>query len=309
MPSLGGVDVSDPLILDTEIPASPLSKDLTMEVETTIVPAQLDVTADSLSGSKKRKRINNGEERSDDRMKTPSLGGPNVSDPLILDTEAPASPQSEDLAMEVETTIVPAQSEFTANSRSKKRRRTNSDEERSDDRMKMPSLGGPNVSDPLILDTEAPASPQSEDLETAIVPAQLMLTADSRSKKRKRINSGEERNMPPSRIVKKLKTNQTVAIETLGFASVPNIAASARRAETIIKEGKTFDYAGGCDADVTPGIVHPGSMASDALSTNRAPDINGVNLISGGVIITRNDNVEMMVEKGSERRNKPKSGK
>ena len=180
----------------------------------------------------------------ENQMKTPSLDGANVSDPLIPDTDTPASSQIEDLAMEVETTIVPAQLEVTADSRSKKRR-INSGEERSDDWMKTLSLGGENVCNPLILDTEAPASPQSEDLamkiETTIVPEQLEVTADSRSKKRKRINSGEERDMPPPRVVKKLKTaNQTVTIETFEFASVPNIfvAASAFRAEPIIKDGK-----------------------------------------------------------------------
>lgn len=75
----------------------------------------------------------------------------------------------------------------------------------------------------------------------------------------------------------------------------------------------TFDYTDGiCDVDMTltPGIVQPWSTASDALSTNGAPDINDMNLISGDVIITQNDDAEMVAKKEqSEKRNKPKSAK
>ena len=154
--------------------------------------------------------------QADNWMKTPSMQGANVSDnpPNILDTEAREK-------------LIFAQA---------------------DNRMKTPSVEGANVSDdpPNILDTEAPAPPQSEDLameiETTFVPVQLEVTANSRSKKRKRINSGEDKeDMTPSGAVKRRKmVNQTVTTESFAFASVPNIlvATPSREAETVIKEGK-----------------------------------------------------------------------
>lgn len=114
--------------------------------------------------------------------------------------------------------------------------------------MQTPTLGGVPISHPPnILDAEAPEPPQSEalamEVETPFVSAQLEeVTDDSRSKKRKRTNSGEEReDTLLSRAVKKLKMgNKAIAIETFGFVSVPNVLSTtpARGAEIVIKGGK-----------------------------------------------------------------------